>query len=129
MTKKSAQAFSFPPEEEIQKVIKRFAGPNYNRVNIGLTPDASELDKTKYEICQSISRYKRINKITPNELAKKIKISKERTEDVLFGRITNFNLEELVSYTGKLNGHLEIKVSYDGELGQSAKQKTFSRTR
>src|SRR5438552_4167992 len=115
MKKSQKKEFSFPPEEEIQKVIKRFADPNYDRVNIGLTPDASELDKTKYEICQSISRYKRINKITPNELAKKIRISKEKTDDILFGRIANFNLEELVSYTGKLNGHLEVKVSYDGK--------------
>jgi len=107
--------FSFPPEEEMQKVIKRFSDLNYNRVNIGLMPDASELDKTKYNICQSISRYKRVNKITPSELAKKIRISKEKTEDILFGRIINFNLEELVSYTEKLNGHLQLKVNYDGK--------------
>jgi len=107
--------FSFPPEEEIQKVIKRFSVPNYNRVNIGLKPNASELDKTKYEICQSISRYKRVNKLTPSELAKKIKISKEKLDHILFGRITEFNLEELVSYTEKLNGHMEVKINYDGK--------------
>jgi len=107
--------FTFPPQEEIEKVIKRFSDPNYNRVNIGLTPNASELEKTKYNICQSISRYKRINKLTPSELAKKIKISKEKTDDILFGRITNFNFEELVSYTEKLKGHLEVKINYDGE--------------
>jgi len=99
----------------MERVIKRFSDPNYNRVNIGLMPDASELDKSKYNICQSISHYKRVNKLTPSELAKKIKISKERTEDILFGRITNFNLEELVSYTEKLNGHLQLKINYDGE--------------
>jgi len=112
MTKKE---FNFPPEEEMKKVIKRFSDPNYNRVNIGLMPNASELDKTKYNICQSISRYKRINKLTPNELAKKIKISREKTDDILFGRITNFNLDELVSYTEKLNGHLQLKINYDGK--------------
>ncbi|CAI2164801.1 1561_t:CDS:2 [Funneliformis geosporum] len=103
--------FSFPPEEEIQKVIKRFLVPNYHRVNIGLKPDASELDKTKYEICQSISRYKRVNKLTPNEL--KLKISKVKLDHILFGRITEFNLEELVSYTEKLNGCMEVKINYD----------------
>jgi len=107
--------FSFPPEEEMQKVIKRFADPNYSRVNIGLTPNASELDKTKYNTCQSISRYKRINKLTPSELAKKIRISQEKLDDILFGRIANFTLDELISYTEKLNGHTEIKINYDGE--------------
>lgn len=109
------KTFTFPPEEEMQKVIKRFSDPNYDRVNIGLMPNASELDKTKYEICQSISRYKRINKFTPSELAKKLKINKGKLDHILFGRIANFNLDELVSYTEKLNGHMEIKINYDGK--------------
>ena len=113
--KSNRKEFSFPPEEEMKRVIKRFAEPNYNRVNIGLKPNASELDRAKYDICQSISRYKRINKLTPNELAKKIKISKEKADDILFGRITNFNFEELVSFTERLKGHLELKINYDGE--------------
>ncbi len=112
---KTKKQFAFPPEREIQKVIKRFSAPNYDRVNIGLMPNASELDKTKYEICQSISRYKRVNKLTPSELVKKIKISQEKLDHILFGRITEFNLEELVSYTEKLNGHMEVKINYDGE--------------
>src|SRR5437016_6156910 len=107
--------FSFPPEEELERITNYFSDPNCKEINIGLKPNASELDKAKYEICQSISRYKRINKLTPNELAKKIKISKEKTDDILFGRITNFNFEELVSFTEKLNGHLQLKIDYDGE--------------
>jgi predicted XRE-type DNA-binding protein len=107
--------FSFPPEEEMEKVIKRFSDPNYRRVNIGLMPNASELDKVKYNICQSISRYKRVNKLTPAELAKKLGISQAKMDDILFGRINELNFEELISYTEKLNGHLELKVNYDGE--------------
>ena len=34
----------------------------------------------------------------------------------------------LVSYMEKLNGHLQLKINYDGELGQSAKQKATPRT-
>ena len=109
------QAFSFPPEEEMKRVIKRFSDPNYKRVNIGLMPNASELDKAKYGICQSISRYKRVNKLTPKELAKKIGTNQEKADDILFGRISNLNFEELASYTEKLAGHLEVKINYDGE--------------
>src|SRR6185436_8788932 len=92
----------FPNEAEIERVTKHFSDPNCKEINIGLTPNASELDRAKYDICQSISRYKRVNKLTPNELAKKIRISKEKTDDILFGRISNFNFEELVSYAEKL---------------------------
>lgn len=107
--------FSFPPEEEMERVIKRFSDPNYKRVNIGLMPNASELDKAKYDICQSISRYKRINKLTPAKLAQKIGINQTKTDDILFGRINELDLSELITYTEKLNGHLQVKVNYDGE--------------
>ncbi|CAI2190529.1 3115_t:CDS:1 [Funneliformis geosporum] len=109
------QAFSFPPEEEMEKIIKRFADPNYKRVNIGLMPNASELDKAKYDICQSISKYKRMNNLTPSQLSKKIGINQAKTEDILFGRISELDLSELITYTEKLNGHLQVKVNYDGE--------------
>jgi hypothetical protein len=105
----------FPNEVEIERVTKHFSDPNCKEINTGLMPNASELDKAKYGICQSISRYKRLNKITPSELAKKIKISKEKTDDILFGRISNFNFEELVFFAEKLKGHLEVKINYDGE--------------
>jgi len=117
----------FPNEVEIERITKHFSDPNCKDINIGLNPNANELDKAKYNICQSISRYKRRNKLTPSELAKKIRINQEKTDDILFGRISNLNFEELVSYTEKLKGHLEIKINYDGELGQSAKQKDSTR--
>jgi predicted XRE-type DNA-binding protein len=110
----------FPDEKEIERITKHFSDPNCKEINEGLMPNANELDKAKYNICQSISRYKRVNKLTPNELAKKIKISKEKTDDILFGRIANFNFEELVSYTEKLKGHLEVKINYEGEKASAS---------
>ena len=100
MTKK--KEFTFPPEEELEKVIKRFSNPNYRRVNIGLMPNASEPDKAKYNACQSISRYKRINKLTSKKLTKKLEVSQEKTDDILFGRIAEFDLINLVYLTEKL---------------------------
>lgn len=123
----NSKKFTFPPEEELERITKYFSDPNCKEINIGLMPNASELDKAKYDICQSISRYKRVNKLTPGELAKKIRISKEKTDDILFGRIGNLNLEELIFYTGKLNGHLKVKIDYDGEFTQPARQKASAR--
>lgn len=109
------QKFTFPPEEELERVIKYFSDPNCKEINQGLTPNASELDKAKYNICQSISRYKRVNNLTPAKLAQKIGINQEKTDDILFGRINELDLNELISYTEKLNGHLELKVDYGSE--------------
>jgi len=108
----SRQKFTFPSQEELERVIKKFSDPNCKEINIGLMPDASELDKTKYDICQSIARYKRINKLTPAKLAQKIGISQAKTDDILFGRINELDLNALVSYTEKLNGHLQVKIDY-----------------
>src|SRR3954447_509144 len=108
--KNNKKEFSFPSEEEIERVSKKFSDPNCKEINIGLMPNASELDKAKYGICQSISRYKRVNKLTPKELAKKIGTNQEKADDILFGRISNLNFEELASYTEKLAGHLEVKI-------------------
>jgi hypothetical protein len=114
-TDNNRQEFVFPPEEELERVIKYFSDPNCKEINQGLMPNASELDKAKYDICQSISRYKRINKLTPAKLAQKIGISQTKTDDILFGRINELDLSELITYTEKLNGHLQVKVNYDGE--------------
>ncbi|RHZ35985.1 XRE family transcriptional regulator [endosymbiont GvMRE of Glomus versiforme] len=113
--RKSKKQHEFPSEKEIERISNYFSDPNCQEINIGLMPDASETDKAKYNVCQSISRYKRINNLTPSQLAKKIGINQTKTNDVLFGRLANLNLEELISYTEKLAGHCEVKVCYDNE--------------
>jgi len=105
----------FPDEKEIERITKYFSDPDCKEINQGLMPNASELDKIKYGICQSIARYKRINNLTPDKLSRKIGANQEKTDDVLFGRINELNFEELVSYTQKLNGHMKLKINYDNE--------------
>jgi hypothetical protein len=105
---------NFPGEKEIERITKHFS-KNPQEINQGLMPNASELDKAKYDICQSISRYKRINNFTPAELARKLKTSQTKTDDILFGRISEFNFEELAYYAQKLNGHLQVKVNYENK--------------
>jgi hypothetical protein len=106
---------AFPDEAEIERITKHFSDPDCREINLGLAPNASELDKAKYNVCQSISRYKRINKLTPSKLAQKIGINQAKIDDILFGRITELNFEELASYAEKLNGHMELKINYDGK--------------
>jgi hypothetical protein len=105
----------FPDKTEIERITKYFSDPNCKEINQGLMPNASELDKAKYSICQSISRYKRVNNLTPAELARKLGINQAETDDILFGRIAELSFEELASYAEKLNGHMELKINYDDE--------------
>ena len=40
----------FPNEQEIERITKQFSDPNCKEINIGLSPNATELDKAKYDI-------------------------------------------------------------------------------
>jgi hypothetical protein len=94
--------FSFPPPAEFEKVCKRIERPGYRRVNIGLLPDASDLDQTKYNLCLSISRYRRENNLSEPELAQKLKINQAQVEYILFRHLDKLKLDELKNYTHDL---------------------------
>jgi hypothetical protein len=103
--------FAFPPEEEIQKVIKRMTQPGYRRINKGLLPNATTEEKIKYDLCQNISRYARENNLTEKELGKKLGIDQVKTECILFCHIDKLILGELIAYVDNLHIPVEIRVA------------------
>lgn len=120
--KQETKKFSFPPEEEIKKVLKRVEQSNYRRVNIGLHPDATEAEKAKHKLCKNIARYERENKLSEQELAKKLGIDQAKTEYILFCHIDKLNLDELINYADSL--HLPFKLTING---LHANQKTTAK--
>jgi len=121
--KQEIKKFSFPPEEEIKKVLKRVEQPNYRRVNIGLHPDATEAEKAKHKLCKTIARYERENKLSEQELGKKLGIDQAKTEYILFCHIDKLHLDELINYADNL--HLPFKLIING---LHASQKTTAET-
>jgi len=97
-----AKRFVFPPPEEFERVVKR-AQRSHRRTNIGLTPWATELDKAKYKLCKTISRYERENNLTEKGLAKKLGITHSRVEKILFCHIDELTFEELTEYLKELS--------------------------
>ena len=104
--------FSFPSEAEIKKVLERTEQPNYHRVNIGLHPKATPVEKAKYKLCKSILSYKRENKLTTEETAKKLGLNVPRVEYILFSHIDQFHLDELINYADNLR--LPFKLVING---------------
>ena len=105
--------YGFPDEAEIERVIKRMTQPGYRRINKGLFPNASEQDKVKHNLCQSIGDYCDDNQLSEQKLAQKLGINQEKLEYILFCHIDKLTVEELINYIDKLTGHLEVKVNYD----------------
>src|SRR6266480_2780441 len=102
--------FAFPPEEELEKVRERIRKSD-KRTNMGLPPNATAAEKAKYNLCKSIARYERENKLSEQELAKKLGITHAQAEKILFCHIDKLDLEELVNYTEELAMPLEVKIN------------------
>jgi hypothetical protein len=98
-------------KESREEIIKRLSDPNYEGGNYALPENASELEKSKYEICQNIARYKRINEVSLKNLAYELGISLKRLDDILYCRINLLKLDDLVGYLEKLGVvfHLEVE--------------------
>jgi hypothetical protein len=97
--------------EEVDAIVKRMRQPGYHRINTVLIPDATPLEKSKYEICQNILAYQQENDLSEKEMGKILGIKPaKKLECLLFCHIENFSLDELVEYASQLFApfHLEI---------------------
>ncbi|CAI2162265.1 13542_t:CDS:1 [Funneliformis geosporum] len=97
-------------KETREETIKRLSDPNYQGGNYALPENASESEKIKYEICQNIAKYKRINEIYLKDLAYELGISQTKLDNILYCRINLLKLDELANCLEKLQipFHLEI---------------------
>ena len=97
--------------------LERMEKPGYRRINQGLTPNATPLEKSKYEICKSILRYKRENNLSEKELGKKLGIKQvDKLEYLLFCHIDYFTLDELVEYASELFTPFHLAVQEETYL-------------
>lgn len=100
-------------KETQAEIIKRLSDPNYQGGNYALSEDATELEKSKYEICQNIARYKRINELSSKDLAYELGITQSKLDNILYCRINLLNLDDLVSYLEKLHIPYHLKIAQE----------------
>src|SRR5438105_895102 len=68
-----------------------------------LSKDATVLEKIKYELCQSIVRYKRENQLELKKISRLLKLDELTANKLLHYYTENFALDSLISYVEKLN--------------------------
>lgn len=110
--KKRNKLVKFPNDQEI---IRKLSDPNHEG-NFALDPNASPLEKSKYELCQSILAYKQNKKVSTEKLAEKIKLSIPETKELLFCHINNFTMDRLITYATNLGINLQIKEAKNTSL-------------
>ena len=93
--------------------LERMKKPGYRRINKGLLPNATSLDKAKHEIQQNILLYKRQQGLSEKEIKQKLGVKQEKLEYLLFGHTEKFSLDEMVNYASELIPPFELKVISD----------------
>jgi predicted XRE-type DNA-binding protein len=93
-----------------EDIIAELSNPRYKGGNIGLSPDASLEDRTKYRLCKSILAYQQDNKLTSAQAAKKLAISEKKFYEIARGNVNRFSFEELLFYFEKIAPNCELGV-------------------
>ena len=119
----SYQMLVSPKEEK----IVRWVESNECLGSKALGKDATVLEKIKYELCQSIVRYKRENQLELKKIARLLKLDELTANKLLHYHIENFALDSLISYVEKLNIPCQVKITSEDSFtrksnGRSRKQ-------
>ena len=95
---------------EYKKYLEEICDPNYQGGSWALPENATPLEQAKYDICKQVVSYKLDSKISTEEMAQKLQLSKAETEDILYYRIDYFTLDRLVAYATRLFKPFEVKM-------------------
>lgn len=98
---------SFLDDEDI---IAELSNPRYRGGNIGLFPNASLEDRTKYRLCKSLLAYQQDNKLSVAEVAKKLAVSQKKFYEIARGNINRFSMEELLFHFEKIAPTCELGI-------------------
>ena len=99
-------------KQKFKEFLKKVEDPNYQReINRSLPENPTSLQVAKYKLCKKILGYKLGNKLTRQQVADKMGLSKAETEDILFCEIEKFTLDRLMTYTSQLFAPFQIEVN------------------
>jgi predicted XRE-type DNA-binding protein len=100
----------FPSEKELAKMRKNLEKAEGSLL---LTPNATPLEKLRYEICRQFVIYQREHDLKCKDLAKLVGVDESLMSKVLRYRHDRFSTDKLVEMLSKIHPkhHLVLKVS------------------
>ena len=112
-TKRSHKVSKTPPpgwpsEEQWRLVEKKMKKSHSSKV---LAPNADPVERTKHELCAQFIRYRREEKITQRELAKRLGVTDSRVSEILHYHHERFTIDKLFSLLTKIRPALSLKVA------------------
>ena len=98
----------FPSKTEIKRVLKKL---EKEKGTLLLSPNATPLEKFRYDICQKFVLFKMNHHISQKELAQKLEIDEAKVSKILHHRIKEFSTDRLISLYSKLDSNVKLRVA------------------
>src|SRR3954471_17327265 len=98
-------------DKEFEKILQEAENPkNIGQGSWALPENPTPSEKAKYELCEKILGYQEDNNLSDEIMVRKLHLTQNELEDILFCRISKFNLDYLMDVASKLFLPAEIKV-------------------
>lgn len=102
------QTYTWPTDEQLAEALAELEKSPGSRP---LPPNASLVDKLKYELCKEFIIYKLGNDITQKEMAEKLGIDPALMSKILRKRFDEFTIDRLVRYLEILDIKVTLKAA------------------
>jgi len=97
----------FPSKTTLEKVRSKLAKAEGTLM---LSPNATPLEKFRWELCQKFIKYKNDHDLTQDQLADALNVDKAKVSKILRHRIDEFSTDRLITLYQQLNPSLKIRV-------------------
>lgn len=85
----------------------------------GLSQNANQVDKIKYQLCEDISEIQIRHKLSDSETAKRLNINQDKITKINYSHYDELDLEELINYAQKLAESVEEEMITHNEYVKS----------
>ena len=98
---------AFPKSDQLKKMRQKLENAEGTLM---ISPDASPLEKLRWDLCQKFVLYKKKHRITQDEMAEILGVDKAKVSKILRYRIDEFSTDRLITLYQLLNPATKIRV-------------------
>jgi len=98
---------AFPDEKTLKRMRAKL---DKVKGTLMISPNATPLQKLRWDLCQKFVRYTREHDLTQDQLAKVLGVDKAKVSKILHHRIDEFSTDRLITLYQQLNPDIKFKV-------------------
>lgn len=99
---------NLPKENDISKFMQSLSDKDFTHV---IDENASNVDKTKFELCQNFIKYLRFKQCSQAELARLLDVDRSRVNWIIKCRIDHFTIDRLYFLWNKIDPSFKLSGS------------------